>query len=74
VPGLDAARLDRFDWQPSGRGRLLTTVVAGVSGADGFSFVFEVPLEGGGDLTVSDPDEILSMVTVEPTGVAGSIG
>jgi hypothetical protein len=74
VPGLEAARLDRFDWQPSGRGRLLTTVVAGVSGADAFSFVFEVPLEGGGELTVSDPDEILSMVTVEPTGVAGSIG
>ena len=74
VPGLDAARLDRFDWQPSGRGRLLTTVVAGVSGTNGFSFVFEVPLEGDGELTVTDPDEVLSMVAVEPTGAAGSIG
>jgi len=66
VPGLEAARLQRFDWQPSARDRVLTTVVAGITGDLGFSFVFEVPLAADDEVLLADPDEILSWVTVDP--------
>lgn len=66
VPGVEIARLQRFDWQPSGRGRLLTSVVSGISDDVGFSFVLEVPFEAESDVLLADPDAILSMVRVEP--------
>ena len=66
VPGLEAARLQRFDWQPSAMDRVLTTVVAGVTGDLGFSFVFEVPLAADDDVLLADPDEILGWVVVGP--------
>jgi hypothetical protein len=62
VRGVDEARLQRFDWQPSGRGRLLTTVVTGITGDHGFSFVLEVPLQSEGPLV--DPDAVLASVEV----------
>ncbi|MGZ8750829.1 MAG: hypothetical protein ACXWYP_08120, partial [Pseudonocardia sp.] len=64
VRGVDEAWLSRFDWQPSGRGRTLTTVVTGVSGGDGFSFSVEVPFEG--EHLLLDPDAILAMIEVLP--------
>ncbi|WP_392544430.1 biotin/lipoyl-containing protein [Oryzobacter telluris] len=73
VDGLAATRLRRFDWQPSGRGRLLTTVCVGVtddpSGPLGFAFVADVDLTGG-DLDVQ-PDEVLRWLRVlRPTAPA----
>lgn len=63
VRGVDEARLQRFDWQPSGGSdRLLTTVVTGTTEGLGFSFVFEVPLQMKGPLV--DPDAILASVEV----------
>ena len=65
VDGLAAARLRRFDWQPSGRGRLLTTVCVGVTADDvpaGLSMITEVGLEDG-ELDVQ-PDEILGWLRV----------
>jgi hypothetical protein len=66
VPGVTDARLQRFDWQPPGRGRLLTTVVTGLAGDEGFSFVFEVPLESDPDILLADPDAILNWISVLP--------
>ena len=43
VRGVDEAWMSRFDWQPSGRGRPLTTVVTGMAGGDGFSFSSRCP-------------------------------
>lgn len=67
VAGLEAARLYRFDWQPIGRGRLLTTVVAGVGGGDGFSFVSEVPFHGDEAVVLADPEAVLASVEVRAT-------
>ena len=64
VPGVDEAWMRRFDWQPSGRGRTLTTVVVGTTAGEGFSFVVEVPFAG--EHVLLDPDEILAMVSVRP--------
>lgn len=51
VDGLTAARVHVFDWQPSGRGRLLTTTCTGVADDPvdpvGFSLVTETDLESG---------------------------
>ncbi len=66
VPGVDVARLARFDWQPSGRGRTLTTVVTGVTGDHGFSFVIEVPLGTGTQFHTTDPDAVLATLSVAP--------
>jgi hypothetical protein len=68
VRGLDEARLTRFDWQPSGRGRRLTNVVTGLAGGLGFSFVVEVPFDG--DALLLDPDVLLDAVEVLPDGPA----
>ncbi|MEV4642025.1 hypothetical protein AB0J80_32225 [Actinoplanes sp. NPDC049548] len=43
VDGLTRARMYRFDWQPSGRGRMLTNVVVGVRDDVGFQLVMELP-------------------------------
>jgi hypothetical protein len=67
VRGVDEAWLSRFDWQPAGRGRSLTTVVTGVSGGEGFSFSVEVPFEG--EHLLLDPDAILAMIEVLPPSV-----
>ena len=67
VPGIEVARLRRFDWQPAGRGRMLTTLIAGVTGGLGFSFVFEVPFDAEADVLLADPDAIVAMVSVAPT-------
>ncbi len=65
VPGVEIARLHRFDWQPSGRRRLLTSVVSGISAGEGFSFVLEVPFHAETDILLADPDAIVAMVRVE---------
>ena len=64
VRGVDEAWMSRFDWQPAGRGRSLTTLVTGTSRGDGFSFSVEVPLEG--EHLLLDPDAILAMIEVLP--------
>ena len=64
VRGVDEAWMSRFDWQPSARGRTLTTVVTGLSAGEGFSFVVEVPFEG--EHLLLDPDAILALVEVRP--------
>jgi hypothetical protein len=67
IPGVDGAHLWRFDWQPSGMGRQLTTVVTGTldEARYGFSFIFEVPLVTTFDhVFLADPDEILAGVHV----------
>ena len=64
VRGVDEAWMSRFDWQPSGRGRTLTTVVTGVAGGDGFSFSVDVPFEG--EHLLLDPDAILALIEVLP--------
>jgi hypothetical protein len=66
VRGVDEARLQRFDWQPSGRGRSLTTVVTGVVGDLGFSFIMERPLEDHRSTPFVDPLELLATVEVLP--------
>lgn len=62
VRGVDDAWLHTFDWQPTGRGRVLTTVVTGIAGNDGFSLVVDVPFEGT-ELFL-DPDAVLARVEV----------
>ena len=64
VRGVDDAWLHTFDWQPAGRGRVLTTVVTGITGDDGFSLVVDVPFEGT-ELFL-DPDAVLALVDVRP--------
>ena len=64
VRGVDDAWMSRFDWQPSGRGRTVTTVVTGIAGSDGFSFAVDVPL--GSDDLLLDPDALLGLVEVRP--------
>jgi hypothetical protein len=62
--GVDLAWWRCFDWQPAGQGRLLTTVVTGIAGADGFSLVVDVPFEERE--LFADPDTVLAMVEVRP--------
>ena len=66
VAGLSEARMHRFDWQPSGRGRMLTNVCVGVThrAADpvGFSLVAEIGLDD--DHIDLQPDDLLSRVRV----------
>ena len=64
VRGVAEARLRRFDWQPMGGGRLLTTVVTGVTAGEAFSLVADVPFAGE-DLLL-DVDTLLQMVEVRP--------
>jgi hypothetical protein len=64
VRGVEATCLRTFDWQPPGRGRVLTTVVTGVTAGEGFSLVVDVPFEGR-ELFL-DPDAVLAMVEVRP--------
>jgi hypothetical protein len=64
VRGLAEAYLWRFDWQPPGSGRALTTVVTGVTDRDGFSLTLDVPLQGA-DLLL-DPDGLLELIEVRP--------
>jgi hypothetical protein len=64
VRGVDHAWLHTFDWQPTRRGRVLTTIVTGIAGSDGFSFVVDVPFEGT-ELFL-DPDAALALVEVRP--------
>ncbi len=65
IPGVDGANLSRFDWQPSGQGRVLTNVVIGLAGHDGFSLVLETPFETGSEFHTTSPDAVLGMVSVE---------
>ncbi len=64
VRGVEEATLHSFDWQPSGRGRVLTTVVTGTAGGSGFSVVVDVPFDGAH--LFLDPDEVLALVDVRP--------
>jgi hypothetical protein len=65
VSGLDEARMQRFDWQPSGGlDRIITTVATGMAGSHGFSFVLEVPMRGNSDELFVVPDEILGGIEV----------
>ena len=71
VPGLAAARLHRFDWQPSGRGRTLTTVCFGVTDPDpsgrpsGFTVTIEKPLSSAESMA-EPADALLGWVGVRP--------
>ncbi len=64
VNGMGAGEMLRFDWQPSGRGRLLTSVAWAVRDGYGFMFTLEVSLEAAEDLLLTDPDELLASVEV----------
>ncbi|GAA2109259.1 hypothetical protein GCM10009841_30430 [Microlunatus panaciterrae] len=64
VRGMPNARLHRFDWQPSGMGRLLTSVAVGTVDGLGFSFVLEVPLHGSETALMIQADELLSHLSV----------
>jgi hypothetical protein len=64
VRGVDDAWLHTFDWQPAGSGRVLTTVVTGIAGDDGFSLAVDVPFQGT-ELFL-DPDAVLARVEVRP--------
>jgi hypothetical protein len=68
VRGVDEACSITFDWQPSGRGRVLTTVVTGTAGRCGFSLLVEVPLERSDRLL--DPGDVLALVAVRPAPAA----
>jgi hypothetical protein len=70
VRGLEEARLCSFDWQPAGRGRVLTTVVTGTVGRSGFSFVLDVPFDGPHLLL--DPEAVLALVEVRPVAPPSS--
>ena len=74
VPGLDHAVMERFDWQPMMSGRVLTTVVSGVVGGHGFSFVLDIPLHGSDQALLADPDRVLSMIRCEAAGPAHDSG
>ena len=69
VAGLAAARLYRFDWQPSGRSRTLTTLCLGVTAGDsgrdpmGFTMTIEKPLS---DEALAEPaDQVLAWLVVD---------
>ena len=64
VRGVREARLHRFDWQPPGGERVLTTVVTGTAECWGFSLVLDVPFEG--PTPYLDPDAVLDLVEVRP--------
>ncbi len=64
VRGVGPAQLERFDWQPSARGRTLTTVVTATTPTDGFSFVFEIPITADDDVFLADPDAMVASVEV----------
>jgi hypothetical protein len=68
ITGLEQARLQRFDWQPAGRGRHLTTVVTGVAEGIGVSVVTEGPLELARDASAVDLLELLDAIAVLPLG------
>jgi hypothetical protein len=64
VGGLTRARMHRFDWQPSGRGRMLTNLVVGVRGDLGFQLVMELPFHDDAALGVT-LDDLLPALRVE---------
>ncbi|BFU45014.1 hypothetical protein KRMM14A1004_32510 [Krasilnikovia sp. MM14-A1004] len=61
VDGLVEARMHRFDWQPSGRGRMLTNVVVGVRDGIGFQLVMELPFHAEAALSAT-LDDVLPAV------------
>ncbi|OJF11479.1 hypothetical protein [Couchioplanes caeruleus] len=61
VDGLTRARMYRFDWQPSGRGRMLTNVVVGIRGDIGFQLVMELPFHDDAALSVTLDDLVPSL-------------
>ncbi|RZU54145.1 hypothetical protein EV385_6084 [Krasilnikovia cinnamomea] len=61
VDGLREARMHRFDWQPSGRGRMLTNVVVGVQDGVGFQLVMELPFHADAALSAT-LDDVLPAV------------
>jgi hypothetical protein len=68
IPGVAGAQLSRFDWQPPGQPRVLTNVVTGLTGRDGFSLVLEIPFEFGPEFHTMSPDAVLGMVSVATDG------
>ncbi len=63
VDGLDVARLLRFDYQPSGRGRAIVNLVVGLVGEDtGFTFVMES--WAGAEAAYIQPDLLLERISV----------
>jgi hypothetical protein len=63
VDGLDVARLLRFDYQPSGRGRAIVNLVVGLVGEDtGFTFVMES--WAGDEAAYIQPDLLLERISV----------
>ncbi|GAA0463703.1 hypothetical protein Aca07nite_59860 [Actinoplanes capillaceus] len=61
VEGLPGARMLRFDWQPSGMDRLLTTVVLGVRAGVGFQLVMELSLHSDAALSATLDDLLPSV-------------
>lgn len=69
IDGIDQARIRRFDWQPAGRGRLLTTLCVGIAEGvgrhappAGFTLTSEAPLAT--EEATMQPDAVLDWVRV----------
>ena len=61
VDGMTRARMYRFDWQPSGRGRMLTNVVVGIRDDVGFQLVMELPFDEDAALSATLDDLVPSL-------------
>ncbi|MBO3738744.1 hypothetical protein [Actinoplanes flavus] len=61
VEGLPGARMHRFDWQPSGMARLLTTMVVGVRDGVGFQMTMELSLDSEAALSMTLDDLLPSV-------------
>ena len=64
IPGLSAARLHRFDYQPSGWGRAIVNLVVGIVGDDRTAFAFMMESWVGSAAAYTQPDLLLERVRV----------
>jgi hypothetical protein len=64
IAGLHAARLLRFDYQPSGRGRSIVNLVVGITGDDRTGFTFLMESWAGDEAAYIQPDVLLERVRV----------
>ena len=61
---LSAARLHRFDYQPSGWGRAIVNLVVGIVGDDRTAFAFMMESWVGSAAAYTQPDLLLERVRV----------
>lgn len=61
LAGFGPVSVERFDWQPSGSERLLTTIASGVSQGHGFWFALHVAMETG-DVFMTDPTPLVTSI------------